>query len=144
MNKYILHTDGGARGNPGPAAIGYVIEGDGLDRREFGEYIGETTNNDAEYRAAIAGLKKLKSLIGSEKCSQADVVVTMDSELVVKQMNGEYKVKHPELQNLFVELWNLKLDFNSVSFKHVMREENAGADKLVNQALDKEGSRLNI
>lgn len=144
MNKYILHTDGGARGNPGPAGIGAVIEGDDIGRIELSEYIGETTNNDAEYQAVIRGLKKLKSIIGSEKAGQAEVLVNADSELMVKQMNREYKVKDKNLQVLFMELWNLCMEFESVSFFHVRREQNAGADALVNAALDLEASKLKI
>ena len=142
MSKYILHTDGGARGNPGPAAIGFVIEGPDIEKKEVSEYIGETTNNDAEYQAVIRGLKKLKSLIGGDKAGAATVTVAMDSELVVKQMNKEYKIKNGTLQDLFVELWNLCLDFGTVEFKHVRREKNAGADTLVNSALDKEANRM--
>lgn len=140
--KYTIHTDGGARGNPGPAAVGVVIEGGELGKRELSEYIGETTNNVAEYRAAIIGLKKLKSLIGNEKAGQAEIKVMSDSELMVKQINKEYKIKEKDLQQLFVELWNLCLDFGSVTFQHVPREENAGADALVNAALGKEASKL--
>jgi ribonuclease HI len=147
-NKFIIHTDGGARGNPGPAAIGFVIEGPDSaiagGKKENMEYIGETTNNDAEYQAVIKGLKKLKSLIGGGKASEAKVEVLLDSELVERQMNRKYKIKNGNLQNLFVETWNLCLDFGEVSFKHVRREQNAGADKLVNQALDLESSRLKI
>jgi ribonuclease HI len=143
MNKYILHTDGGARGNPGPAAVGAVIEGDEIGRVELSEYIGETTNNDAEYQAAIRGLKKLKSILGG-KVAEAEVLVNADSELMVKQMNREYKVKDKNLQVLFMELWNLCMEFNSVIFFHVRREQNAGADALVNAALDLEASKLKI
>ena len=140
--RYVLHTDGGARGNPGPAAVGVVIEGSDIEKKEVSEYIGETTNNDAEYQAVIRGLKKLKSLIGGDKAGAATVTVVMDSELVVKQMNKEYKIKNGTLQDLFVELWNLCLDFGVVEFKHVRRNKNAGADTLVNAALDKEASKL--
>ena len=142
MSKYILHTDGGARGNPGPAAAGVVIEGGKVGKRELSEYIGETTNNDAEYQAVIIGLKKLKSLVGSKKAGQAEVTVMADSELMVRQMNKEYKIKEKDLQELFMQVWNLCLDFGSVEFLHVPRERNAGADILVNAALDKEAGKL--
>lgn len=136
--KYVIHTDGGARGNPGPAAIGVVIEGYG-DTRKYGEYLGETTNNEAEYQAVIFALKKLKQLIGKEKSkSEAEVEVHLDSELLERQLNGEYKIKGKKLQQLFLEVWNLKQDFKEVSFRHIPREDNRGADKLVNQALDNE------
>lgn len=136
MNKYIINTDGGARGNPGPAAIGYVIQG-GVKKVSHGEYIGETTNNVAEYTAAIVGLTKLKSLLGAKEALASEVEVRMDSELVVKQMKREYKVKNAALKDLFIEVSNICQSFKSVSFKHVFREDNSGADELVNKALDK-------
>ncbi len=131
MSKIIIYTDGGARGNPGPAAIGVVV-GD----KEYGEAIGKTTNNIAEYSALIFALKKAKQLIGKEKAKEADIEVRSDSELMVSQLNGEYKVKDEDLKPLFIEVWNLKQDFGSVIFKHVRREENKRADALVNRALD--------
>jgi ribonuclease HI len=130
-SKVIIYTDGGARGNPGPAAIGAVVDG-----REYGEYIGKTTNNVAEYSAVIFALKKAKALLGGKKAEEAEVEVRADSELLVKQMNGEYKIKEDSLKPLFIEVWNLKQDFKSVAFKHIPREENKKADALVNRALD--------
>lgn len=145
MNKFLIHTDGGSRGNPGPAAIGVVIESVSAGwRKEYGEYIGETTNNVAEYSAVIFALKKLKSLIGSEKAKDSVVQVHADSELLVKQLNGEYKIKEENIRSLFLDVWNLKLDFGEVSFRHIPREDNRGADKMVNQALDREGNKLNL
>ncbi len=142
--KYIIYTDGGARGNPGPAAIGIVIKGL-AEIKKYGEYIGEATNNEAEYQAVIFALKKLKQLIGKEKAkSEAEVELHLDSELLANQLNGEYKIKEKNLQQLFLEVWNLKQDFKSVSFKCIPREDNRGADKLVNQALDRELSRLDL
>ncbi len=129
--KLVINTDGGSRGNPGHAAIGVVVDG-----REYGEYIGKTTNNVAEYKAVIFALKKAKALLGSKKAAETEVEIRADSELLVKQMNGEYKIKNEELQPLFFEIWNSKQDFKSVAFKHVPREENKDADRLVNQALD--------
>ncbi len=131
MSKFIINTDGGSRGNPGNAAIGVVVDG-----REYGEYIGKTTNNVAEYKAVIFALKKAKALLGSKEATETEVEIRADSELLVKQMNGEYKIKNEELQPLFFEIWNSKQDFKSVAFKHVPREENKDADRLVNQALD--------
>ncbi|OGN09810.1 MAG: hypothetical protein A3J46_00315 [Candidatus Yanofskybacteria bacterium RIFCSPHIGHO2_02_FULL_41_11] len=144
-NKLIfkIFTDGGARGNPGPAAVGIVIEGPGVNKK-YGEYIGETTNNEAEYRAAIIALKKLKQLLGGDKTGQATVEFYVDSELLSKQLNSEYKIKEKNLQNLFMELWNLKLDFGRVTFNHVFREENKEADKLVNEALDNEAQKQKL
>lgn len=143
MDKYVIHTDGGSRGNPGPAAIGVVIQAaDGSFKKEYGEYIGEGTNNDAEYKAVIFALKKLKHLIGKEKAESVQVEIRVDSELIERQVNGKYKIMEKSMQLLFIELWNLRLDFASVSFKHVPREENREADRLVNAALDKELNKL--
>lgn len=141
-NKVTIHTDGGARGNPGPAAIGVVVEGGSVGKKEYGEYLGETTNNEAEYKAVIFALKKLKHLVGSAESKASDVEVVLDSELLERQLNGEYKIKEKNLQNYFVEVWNLKSDFGSVSFRHVRREENSDADRLVNQILDRETNKL--
>jgi ribonuclease HI len=129
--KLIIYTDGGSRGNPGPAALGAVV-GD----RQYGEYLGVMTNNQAEYRALVFALKKAKALIGKKKAKETDVEVRMDSELIVKQMNAEYKIEDPGLQQLFMVIWNLRLDYKSVEFRHVPREQNKLADKMVNQALD--------
>lgn len=141
-HNFLIHTDGGSRGNPGPAAIGVVIEGDLTGKKEYGEYIGEATNNVAEYSAVVFALKKLKSLVGSEKAKDSVVQVHADSELLVKQLNGEYKIKEENIRSLFLDVWNLKLDFDGVSFRHIPREDNRGADKMVNQALDAQASRL--
>ncbi|OGN03870.1 MAG: hypothetical protein A2831_03070 [Candidatus Yanofskybacteria bacterium RIFCSPHIGHO2_01_FULL_44_17] len=142
-NKFLIHTDGGARGNPGPAAIGVVIGAlDGSLKKEYGEYIGETTNNDAEYQAVIFALKKLKLLVGKETAGKARVEVRVDSELVERQLNGYYKIMDATIQKHFLELWNLRVDFDDVIFKHIRREENHEADRLVNVALDKELNKL--
>jgi ribonuclease HI len=141
--KFVIHTDGGARGNPGPAAIGVVIEeiGGGL-KKEYGEYIGEATNNEAEYQAVIFALKKLKQLIGKKAAREAKVEVCVDSELLERQLGGRYKIMGRKLQELFLELWNLKVDFGGVIFKHLLRDKNKKADKLVNAALDRELNKL--
>jgi len=146
MYSINVYTDGGARGNPGPAAIGVVIcDSVGRAVKQYGEYIGEATNNEAEYQAVIFALKKLKQLIGKEKSkSEAEIEVHLDSELLANQLNGEYKIKEKRLQELFLEVWNLKQDFKSVGFKYIPREDNRGADRLVNQALDKELSKLDL
>ena len=141
--KFIIHTDGGSRGNPGPSAIGVVIaDYDGSLKKEYSEYIGETTNNEAEYQAIIFALKKLKQLIGKEKASNAKLEFHVDSELAVKQLNKVYKLMDKNIQKFFIEIWNLSIDFGGVSFKHVPREENKEADRLVNAALDKELNKL--
>lgn len=134
-NKIIGCADGGSRGNPGRAALGVYFPG---LKKEYSEYLGTMTNNEAEYSAALFALKKIKALIGKEAAKKAEVELKMDSELVVKQMNGEYKIKEENLQKFFMELWNLKLDFKKVSFTHIRREQNAEADRLVNEELDRQ------
>lgn len=136
--KYTVHTDGGARGNPGPAGIGFVIrDGSSQVLKNIGTYIGEATNNVAEYEALIRALTELKKVIPKEKRKSAQIEVRMDSELVVKQLNGEYQIKEEPLQLLFVKVWNLRVsEFPHVTFTHIPREENHEADALVNQAID--------
>lgn len=133
MSEKILttFTDGGARGNPGPAAYGVVVKDEtGKILHAEGRYIGETTNNQAEYQGLVAALAAAKKLGATEvKCF-------LDSELIVKQMNREYKVKDLGLQTQFMKAWNLMNEFKKVSFTHVRREYNKEADKLVNEALD--------
>ena len=131
--KIKMYTDGGSRTNPGPAAIGVWIE---TLNKKYSEYIGEKTNNVAEYEALIYGLKKIKSLVGKEKTRQIEIECYLDSELVVKQLNHEYKLKEEYIQKNFIEIWNLMLDFAKVTFHHIMRERNKVADALVNEALD--------
>jgi probable phosphoglycerate mutase len=131
--KARLSTDGGARGNPGPAAYGYVLEaedGTVLDAR--GEKIGVATNNVAEYRALIAGLEKAVELGIDE------LEVVSDSELLVKQMQGEYRVKNEALRDLNEEANDLERKLGRVRYKAVRREHNELADQLVNEALDAE------
>jgi len=133
--KITVHCDGGARNNPGPAAIGVVID-DGKNRKEYSEYLGQATNNQAEYQAVIFALKKIKHLVGKEKSRDAKIEIKSDSELLVNQLNGEFKIKDEDLQPLFFEIWNTKQDFGEVKFVQVPREENKEADKLVNRELD--------
>ncbi|MBI4449466.1 ribonuclease HI family protein [Candidatus Uhrbacteria bacterium] len=126
-----VFTDGGARGNPGPAGIGVAIQdANGKMLEEFGEYIGETTNNQAEYRAMIAALERAKVLGATEVSAFAD------SELLVKQLHRVYRVKNPGLAPLFVRVWNLAQSFTSCTFQHVRRERNKDADRMVNAAID--------
>jgi probable phosphoglycerate mutase len=129
--KARLSTDGGARGNPGPAAYGYVLEtDDGTVLAAHGETIGIATNNVAEYRALVAGLEKALELHVDE------VEVVSDSELLVKQMTGAYRVKNPALRELSLEAAQLARRFRRVTYKAVRREHNELADRLVNEALD--------
>jgi len=145
MRKIIIYTDGGSRGNPGPAAIGVVFCNEkGEVIKEYSEYIGETTNNEAEYQACIFALRKFKHLFSKKVAKQTDIQILSDSKLVAKQMNGEFKIEEPRLQTLFLELWNLRLDFRSVRFKLVPRAKNKRADRLVNEALDKKGSERRL
>jgi ribonuclease HI len=126
-----LFTDGGARGNPGPAAYGYVLENeDGSVIAAHGEAIGVATNNVAEYRGLIAGLKKAAEL------GVPALEVVSDSELMVKQMRGEYKVKNEALRGLSVQAAALARRVGAVEYRHVKRAHNELADRLVNEALD--------
>ncbi|KKQ43830.1 MAG: Ribonuclease H [Candidatus Moranbacteria bacterium GW2011_GWC2_37_8] len=133
MEKIVIYTDGGSRGNPGPAAVGVYIETLG---KKIGQCIGIRTNNDAEYEALILGLQKVKHFIGKEKAKKIEVECLLDSELVVKQLNHEYRLKEQRIQQYFLEIWNLMFDFGKVTFTHIPREKNKVADAMVNEALD--------
>lgn len=135
MKRGTLHTDGGARGNPGPAAIGFVLAEVGSLPILYKEYIGTGTNNQAEYRALLAGVTRAK-----EEGIQ-DLTCYLDSELVVKQVRGEYRVKNADLQELLAEIKQILPSFSSVTFEHIPRAKNAQADKLVNEALDEHMER---
>ncbi len=128
-----MYSDGGSRGNPGPAALGVFIET--LDKR-YGEYLGTKTNNEAEYAAIISGLRKIKALLGKDRAKKTAVECRMDSELACKQLNHVYKIENEKLQPLFLEVWNLMLDFGEVRFVHVFREKNTIADAEANKAMD--------
>jgi ribonuclease HI len=137
MKKIIIYTDGGSRGNPGPAAAGFVFCNEkGQIIKEYSEYVGETTNNEVEYQAAILALKKFKALFGKKLAKNSEVELRSDSELLVKQLNGEYKILEPRIQYLFITVWNLRLDFKKIKFKLVSRQKNQAADRLANEALD--------
>jgi ribonuclease HI len=132
--RVIVNVDGGARGNPGPAAIAAVIstpEGQVIEQR--GERIGRATNNVAEYRALLLGLERARELGARE------VELVGDSELVVRQVKGEYKVKHADLKRLRDRVADALEHFDAWSIRHVRREDNAAADELVNAALDTPG-----
>ena len=129
--KVVVHVDGGARGNPGPAAVAAVAtspEGEPLGERKL--YIGEATNNVAEYRALLLGLEVAREL------GAVEVEIVNDSELVARQIGGEYKVKHVGLKPLFAEATRELRGFHKWAISTVPREQNARADELVNQALD--------
>jgi ribonuclease HI len=128
----ISYSDGGSRGNPGPAAFGYVIKTpDGESIAGHGEYVGETTNNQAEYKGILAAIRKAREL-GAETLE-----MRMDSELAVKQLNGEYKVKDAGLASIYMLIHNERIAFKKVTFTHVRREYNKEADAQVNKALDR-------
>ncbi len=132
-----LFTDGGSRGNPGPAAYGYVLEADdGTVLAAHGEAIGVATNNVAEYRALVAGLAR------AEEAGVDELAVVSDSELLVKQMRGEYKVKNAALRELWDEAQRLADRIDCVSYAAVRREHNKLADRLVNEALDRASPEL--
>jgi ribonuclease HI len=137
MKKIIIYTDGGSRGNPGPAAAGFVFRNErGQTIRECSEYLGETTNNEAEYQAVILALKKFKALFGRKLAKNSEIELRSDSELLTKQLNGEYKILEPRIQSLFIAVWNLRLDFKKVKFRLISRQKNQEADRLVNEALN--------
>lgn len=131
MKKIIIYSDGGARGNPGPAGIGAVLYDEHKNLLvEISNYLGVATNNQAEYKALIAALKKAKELGAKE------LDCFLDSELVVKQLKREYKVKNAELAPLFLEIHNLSLSFERINYTHIRRELNKEADRLANEAMD--------
>jgi len=138
VKKIIIYTDGGSRGNPGLSAVGIVFCNEkGQKIKEYSEYLGDNlTNNEAEYNAVIFALKKFKALFGKKLAKSSEIEMRSDSELLVKQLNGKYKVLNSKIQPLFLEIWNIRFDFQKVKFKHIKREKNIEADKLVNEALD--------
>jgi ribonuclease HI len=138
MAHFTIHADGGSRGNPGPAGAGAVV------RDEFGsivanvsKFLGTRTNNFAEYEAVILAFEALAKLVPVVEHETTEVVVKLDSELVVKQMRGEYKVRHPVLKEQQARLAQVAAAFGTVSFTHVFREENSDADALANEAMDR-------
>lgn len=137
MGKLIIYTDGGSRGNPGPAAIGIVIKNEkGETLKRYGEVVGKKTNNEAEYEAVILALKKVKQLFGGEKMANIALEIRMDSELVQRQLSGLYKIEEEKLFRPFIAIWNLKMNFGKIIFRHIPREQNKEADRLLNEAFD--------
>ena len=136
MSKATLYSDGGARGNPGPAAIGFVLDIVDGDVIKHGEYVGAKTNNQAEYLALKAGL------LWALQAGVDEISCFLDSELVVKQLAGEYRVKDAKLKELFFDVEQLREQFGQIEFKHVPREKNKEADRLLNEALDKNTPRF--
>lgn len=135
--QLIIHTDGGARGNPGPAAVGVVIDQEKKRLAEFAKTIGETTNNVAEYTAVIEALKWLKNN-GRHFAGDTTIQFFLDSNLVVQQLNGKFKVKEPRLRDLLFTVRALEQEVKGeIHYRAVPREQNRRADFLLNQALDK-------
>lgn len=131
-NVLTIYTDGGSRGNPGPAAIGALLYAKNAKIGEYGEFIGKATNNEAEYKALIMALLKAKSL------KAKNINCFLDSELVVKQLNHQYRIKDEKIALLFIKIWNLTFDFEKTTFTHIPREKNKEADALVNKILNRE------
>lgn len=131
-NKLTIYTDGGARGNPGPAGVACVIYDEkGKLIGQYSKFIGTTTNNQAEYQALIFGLEKAKEI------SAKKVKCFLDSELISKQLTGQYRIKDKDLKPLFAKILRLTNRFDSVTFRYIPREKNKLADKLVNLAINK-------
>lgn len=137
MEKVIAYTDGGSRGNPGPAGIGVqIVDTDGTVLKEVKKTIGNSTNNIAEYQGVATALETLKQMYGKQT-KEMEVEIRMDSELVKKQLNSEYQLKEPGLVPLFIEIHNLRVSsFPNLKLTHIPREKNKDADRLVNEALD--------
>ncbi len=137
--QFTLYADGGARGNPGPAGSGAVVF-DSAGKRvvEVADYIGETTNNVAEYEALLRGLRALKDAYADGYFAHVPLCIRMDSKLVIEQLKGAYKVKHPNLIPRYLEVKNeIARSFPLITFEHVRREFNKDADELANQAMDR-------
>ncbi len=145
MNQVIIFTDGASKGNPGEASIGVIIElpastksGSSVAKKEYSQYLGKATNNEAEYQAMIFALKKLKALLGKEKAKKTHVLLKSDSQLITSQLRGEFEVKEPEFFPLFIKIWNLKQNFAKVEFETIPREKNRLADKLANSVFSQD------
>lgn len=136
MEKIIIYTDGGSRGNPGPAGVGVVIADEkGKIIKGYSHFLGVKTNNEAEYEAVIFGLRKIKALLGKEKIKNTEIEFRLDSQLIARQLNGQYKIEEEKLFPLFIKIWNLKINFGLISFTEIPREENKKADRLANEAI---------
>ena len=142
MKKIIIYTDGGSRGNPGPAAIGVLFCNEkGEIFKKYSQYLGENlTNNEAEYQAVIFALRKFKQIFGGKLTKVTEIEIRSDSELLIKQMNGKYKILDEKIQPLFIAIWNLKFDFKRIKFRLISREKNRETDQLVNEVLNGQGA----
>lgn len=146
MQKIIIYTDGGSRGNPGISGAGvHIIDTAGATLKKASKPLGQMTNNEAEYQAVIFGLETAKKLVGKEKTKQTEIEIRLDSELVKKQLTGEYQTKEEHLWPLFMKVWNLRVsEFNKLTFIHIPREQNSVADGLANEAMDEQGSSKSL
>ena len=142
VEKYIIYTDGGSRGNPGPSGAGAVI----LDEnenvlKEATKYTGEQTNNFAEYEAVAIGLDALKRIVKEKDRKDVKVEIRMDSELIQRQLSNEYQIKNENLFGQYIKVHNIQVKhFPNITFVHVPREKNTHADKLANDAMDSKGA----
>ncbi|HEY4476617.1 MAG TPA: ribonuclease HI family protein [Candidatus Paceibacterota bacterium] len=143
MENFIIYTDGGSRGNPGPAGAGAVVTDDtGVVLKEAKRALPAMTNNEAEYHAVILGLETIKRTIGKARASAAQIEVRLDSELVARQLAGEYQIKETTLQPLFMKIWNTRVTFfPHIIFTHIPREKNRRADWLANKAMDEKAKK---
>jgi ribonuclease HI len=133
--QIIIHTDGGSIGNPGPSAIGAVIEYDDK-KKTYAEEIGEGTNNEAEYKALVFALKKIKALVGSKNVKNATLKCYSDSQLMINQLNHKFKLNDSKIVPLFIKIWNLMMEYKKVEFIYVSREQNKEADALVGSVIN--------
>lgn len=134
METVVMYTDGGSRGNPGPSALGVFLETLGI---RYGEFLGNGTNNEAEYAAILSGMKRVMEVIGTARARETHLECRMDSELAMRQLTGRYRVKNPRMKHWFDLIQSEKAHFAQVSFHHVPREKNKEADRMVNEALDR-------
>jgi ribonuclease HI len=137
MEKIIAYTDGGARGNPGPAGVGVqILSADGKVLKEVAKFLGNATNNFAEYNGVLVALQTMKAMFG-KKSKEMEFEIRLDSELVKKQLNAEYQIKEPGLVPYFIEIHNMRVaSFPNLTFTHIPREKNKEADRLANEAMD--------
>lgn len=138
MENFVIYTDGGSRGNPGPAGAGAVVTDDtGVVIKEAHRALEMMTNNEAEYQAVILGLETIKRAVGKARVGVVQIEIRLDSELVVQQLSGKYQIKEPSLQLLFMKIWNARVaTFPHLIFTHIPREKNRRADWLANRAID--------
>lgn len=136
---FIIYTDGGARGNPGPAGAGaYITDGEGKMLAQVSKFLGHATNNFAEYEAVVIGLEAVKKLVPEKQRKTARLEVRMDSELIQRQLTRVYQIKEETLFGQFIKVHNMMVkDFPHITFTHIPREKNREADRLANEAMDK-------